>query len=236
MVAAIAISAQQIKAARQDDPKMRDRDFAEKLGISEGQLVAAHVGETATRITADMDRLMPAVTRLGEVMALTRNESCVIEKVGVYDNYRGGEHACLIVNDEIDLRMFPSRWVYGFAIEHETDKGMRRTIQIFDAAGDAVHKIFMREGSNVDAWAGVVEELRLEGDELTLTHRPARGQTQTWDCNIYWARAEMHVQGGPVPHYVTLSGNGRTVEIGRFLSEDERKALYGELSDFLKNA
>jgi len=82
----------------------------------------------------------------------------------------------------------------------------------------------------------ILEELRLEGDMLVLTHRPARGQTQTWECNIYWARPEMHVQGGPVPHYVTLSGNGRTVEIGRFLSEDERKALYTELQDFLKNA
>lgn len=82
----------------------------------------------------------------------------------------------------------------------------------------------------------ILEELRLDGDMLTLTHRPARGETQSWECNIYWARPEMHVQGGPVPHYVTLSGNGRTVEIGRFLSEDERKALYGELHDFLKNA
>jgi len=82
----------------------------------------------------------------------------------------------------------------------------------------------------------ILEELRRDGDMLTLTHRPARGETRSWECNIYWARAEMHVHGGPVPHYVTLSGNGRTVEIGSFLSEDERKALYGELSDFLKNA
>ncbi|WP_243613309.1 DUF2244 domain-containing protein [Shimia aestuarii] len=82
----------------------------------------------------------------------------------------------------------------------------------------------------------ILEELRLDDDILTLTHRPARGQTQSWDCNIYWARPEMHIHGGPVPHYVTLTGNGRTVEIGRFLSEDERKVLYGELQDFLKNA
>ncbi|MEQ9696118.1 DUF2244 domain-containing protein [Shimia sp. SDUM112013] len=81
----------------------------------------------------------------------------------------------------------------------------------------------------------ILEELRLEDDTLILTHRPARGHTQSWDCNIYWARAEMHVIGGPVPHYITLAGNGRTVEIGSFLSEDERKVLYGELHDFLKN-
>ncbi|MGR3634547.1 MAG: DUF2244 domain-containing protein [Shimia sp.] len=80
----------------------------------------------------------------------------------------------------------------------------------------------------------VVEELRLKGDTLHLIHSPAKGAPKSWDCNVYWARAEMHVTGGPVPHYVTLLGNGRTVEIGSFLSEDERKVLFGELTDFLK--
>lgn len=79
----------------------------------------------------------------------------------------------------------------------------------------------------------ILEELTLTDDTLTLSHRPAKGETQTWDCNAYWARAEMHVTGGPVPHYVTLSGNGRIVEIGSFLSEDERKQLFSELTDFL---
>ena len=41
-------------------------------------------------------------------MALTRNDSCVIEKVGVYDHYRPGPHAALLVNETIDLRIFPS--------------------------------------------------------------------------------------------------------------------------------
>ncbi|SHJ03708.1 Uncharacterized membrane protein [Shimia gijangensis] len=78
------------------------------------------------------------------------------------------------------------------------------------------------------------EDLTLDGDTLRLTHRPARGEVMTWECNAYWVRADMHVQEGPVPHYVTLTGNGRTVEIGRFLSEDERKVLFAELVDFLK--
>jgi uncharacterized membrane protein len=36
-----------------------------------------------------------------------------------------------------------------------------------------------------------------------------------------------------VPYYVTLNGNGRRVEIGAFLSEDERRALHGELASEL---
>ena len=37
-----------------------------------------------------------------------------------------------------------------------------------------------------------------------------------------------------MPFYVTLTGNGRTVEIGAFLSEDERKDLFNELSEALR--
>lgn len=81
----------------------------------------------------------------------------------------------------------------------------------------------------------ICEELSLDSHQLSLIHRPARGHAKTWTCNIYWARTEMHVNGGPVPHYVTLTGNGRMVEIGSFLSEDERKTLYCELHDFLKS-
>ena len=81
----------------------------------------------------------------------------------------------------------------------------------------------------------ILETLTLRDDDmLALRHAPARGEEQTWECNIYWTRVEMHVQGGPVPYYITLAGNGRTVEIGSFLSEDERRALHGELADFIR--
>ena len=38
---------------------------------------------------------------------------------------------------------------------------------------------------------------------------------------------------GPVANYITLTGNGREVELGAFLSEDERKTLYEELEQLL---
>jgi uncharacterized membrane protein len=75
----------------------------------------------------------------------------------------------------------------------------------------------------------ILEVLTLSDERALLCRRNPRGDVQEWDCNRYWVRPAMHDRGGPVPHYVTLSGNGREVEIGAFLSEDERKALYGEL-------
>lgn len=82
----------------------------------------------------------------------------------------------------------------------------------------------------------IVEELTLDSTHIHLTRTNPKGDRQEWDCNSYWARAELHPQGGPVPFYVTLSGNGRTVEIGAFLSEDERKALFNDLCEALRSA
>jgi len=82
--------------------------------------------------------------------------------------------------------------------------------------------------------AQVCEVLTLTQERAHLIRRNPRGGVQEWDCNRYWARPEMHEHGGPVPHYVTLTGAGRKVEIGAFLSEDERMALYHELVTALR--
>ncbi len=38
-------SPEQILKARADNPKMRERDFAQSLGVSEADFVAAHCGQ-----------------------------------------------------------------------------------------------------------------------------------------------------------------------------------------------
>lgn len=75
----------------------------------------------------------------------------------------------------------------------------------------------------------VIEVLTLTGTQARLVHHAPGKAQQEWSCNRYWARPEMHEKGGPVPHYVTLIGDGREVEIGAFLSEDERITLYDDL-------
>ncbi|NBB84478.1 MAG: hemin-degrading factor [Alphaproteobacteria bacterium] len=170
-------SPEAIRQARAEAPKTRERDLAERLGISEAQLVAAHLGDGATAIAADPDTLLPAVERLGPVMALTRNEHCVIEVDGRYSGYEGGEHAAMVLGEAIDLRLFPRHWVHAFAVKKETETGKRRSLQVFDAAGQAVHKIFLRDHSDHAAWAGLVAALRREGDPWLATEPrlPAEG-------------------------------------------------------------
>jgi uncharacterized membrane protein len=75
----------------------------------------------------------------------------------------------------------------------------------------------------------ITEVLTLDKDEARLIRTDPKGRTQEWDCNRYWTTITKYEKDGPVPHYVTLKGMGREVEIGAFLSEDERIALYDEL-------
>lgn len=150
-----------IRTFHADNPNMRERDIATKLGISEAQLIAAYVGHGATQIVSHPDQVMHAASTLGEVMALTRNASCVSEKVGVYENYHTGVHAAMVLTEDIDLRMFPSHWCHAFMVEKPTDDGIRRSLQVFDAAGDAVHKVFMRDDAYIDHWDAAKAETAL---------------------------------------------------------------------------
>jgi uncharacterized membrane protein len=75
----------------------------------------------------------------------------------------------------------------------------------------------------------IVEELTLSPDTITLTHRKGRAAPLTWSGNPYWARPVIYPTGGKVPNYLTLKGSGREVELGAFLTEDERLALKADL-------
>ncbi len=161
-----------IRAARQEHEKLRERDLATQLGIAEAQLAAAQAGMRATRIDAHPDVVMGLTQELGEVMALTRNASCVHEKIGVYDNYQPGNHAAMVLNGAIDLRIFPSHWNHAFLVEKETDEMVRRSVQVFDAAGDAVHKVFVRQEDAFQRWDQARNALALRDQCETIDVQP----------------------------------------------------------------
>jgi putative hemin transport protein len=169
-------SAEDIRAARIEHAKLRERDLADKLGITEAQLIAAHTGQGVTHIAPHPDNIIGIASQLGEVMALTRNISCVNEKVGHYGNYTSGAHAAMVLNDRIDLRLFPSHWCHAFMVEKATDTGTRRSLQVFDAAGDAVHKIFMRDEAKIAAWDAAKTALALPEQP---THLELAGRAPT---------------------------------------------------------
>lgn len=148
----------EIYALRKQNTKMRAREFARIHEISEAELVAAFVGEGTVRLDVDVAAMLHSFPDLGEVMALTRNESAVHEKIGPYENIKNGNHASIVLGEQIDLRIFPNKWAFGFAVETEAEDGSaKRSLQFFNAAGDAVHKIHLRPESNLYTYRALVE-------------------------------------------------------------------------------
>jgi putative hemin transport protein len=158
----------EIRLARADNPKMRERDLAAQLGISEAELVAAHCGDGALRIEPRVNDLLTGLEAVGEVMALTRNESAVHEKIGVYDKVVTGTHNAMVLGEQIDLRIFPKIWAHGFAIEKRDGDEIKRSLQFFDGSGEAVHKVHLRAGSDVHAYRKLVATLAFADQRQTV--------------------------------------------------------------------
>ncbi len=77
------------------------------------------------------------------------------------------------------------------------------------------------------------EQLRLSETRVDLEHQPPKGPALLWEANPHWVTVNLR-SDGPVEKYLTLRGGGREVELGRFLTPEEREALYRELVPLLR--
>ena len=77
----------------------------------------------------------------------------------------------------------------------------------------------------------MLEELTLWQDRIEIVRHEPRGARRSWEADPYWVR--LALKEGPVENYLTLTGGGREVELGAFLTPEERAALHGDLSGVL---
>jgi uncharacterized membrane protein len=77
--------------------------------------------------------------------------------------------------------------------------------------------------------ADILEDLSIGPDRVDLIRTGPRGRRQSWQANPHWVEVTLYRDSGPVPQYLTLRGGGREVELGAFLTEEERVALAGEV-------
>jgi putative hemin transport protein len=137
---------------RTTDKPPRIRDAAAMLGVSELELLLSGVGKDVQWLSASPADTLRAIESFGYVMALTRNTMCVHERKGVYSNIEISPYHMLVVGSAIDLRLFPKHWQYMLAIEHETSRGKQQSIQVFNSAGVAMHKVYLTASSNAEAF------------------------------------------------------------------------------------
>lgn len=151
-----------------EQPKLRIRDAAKHLGVTEAELVNVGVGINNIKLGGDFKELLKEVSTLGYVMALTRNDYCVHERKGIYKKVGFNGHVGLVVAPDIDLRIFMTHWHFAFAV-NEND---RLSLQFFDQNGEAVHKIYLTEQSDVNAYHELVKKYRAEDQDAELSIIP----------------------------------------------------------------
>ena len=179
---------------REQNPGIRARDAAQQLFVSECELVASRIGAGVTRLVDDPVEILKSVKALGDVMALTRNDACVHERHGVYDNAQfpkmGDQTTGLLVNPDIDLRLFLKHWAFAFAVTEESHIGPRRSVQFFDPQGTAVHKIYLTEHSNIEAYDALVARLvhaeQLATVSVERSSTPPKNDSRD-DSEVDWA-------------------------------------------------
>lgn len=146
---------------RAEHPSVRIRDAARALGVSEAELLASDCGDTVTRLLAPEGKLgfgeiIQALPTLGRVMALTRNEHCVHERMGTYGEIGFFGTMGNVLGPEIDLRFFLKHWHFGFAVqEEEKDGAPKESLQFFDRDGSAVHKVYLQPESDRAAFEAI---------------------------------------------------------------------------------
>ena len=139
---------------------IRIRNAADRLGVSEAELLCTLVGETVTRLAIDSwAEFYTRLRELGRVMVLTRNDHVVHEKTGEYATIEADSerNVGITTDGEIELRLLFQHWRYAFAVNHGSGARLSRSFQFFDRFGRADHKVYLRNKSGVDVFDRLVD-------------------------------------------------------------------------------
>ncbi len=173
---------------KQENPKIRIRDAAQQLYVSELELLELELGNNVLRLKGDWKKLLADMKAIGYVMALTRNEYAVHERKGVYDNISFNKDGKMgvAVNPDIDLRFLMWNWKYAYAVRMERPNGPLFSFQFFDQYGTAIHKIYLTQKSNPTAYQQLVEQYKAKNQikALKIPERPATPKNSIPDEKI----------------------------------------------------
>ncbi|MCA2013046.1 DUF2244 domain-containing protein [Pararhodobacter sp. CCB-MM2] len=79
----------------------------------------------------------------------------------------------------------------------------------------------------------ILEEMTLSRRGIALVRHNPRSPKQEWQADPHWVTLRLVPRGGPVENYLVLGGGGREVELGSYLTPDERAELHDALAALL---
>ena len=148
--------------------------------MSEAELLQSRP-DGVVRLGSDPRPVLKALAEVGRTMVLTRNENCVHERKGRWEQVSVRGPVGLVVGTDIDLRLFLSQWAVAFAVETESRGAPLHSLQFFDAHGDAIFKVYLdRAEGDLEAWQQLIDTHKAELPAFVATPR----QTEATDLNV----------------------------------------------------
>ncbi|MFC0227096.1 hemin-degrading factor [Serratia aquatilis] len=202
---------QRYQKAKNDNPGKYARDLAELLKVSEAELTHARVGHDAQRLQADARTLLTALEQVGVTKSITRNSFAVHEQIGCYQNQHLNGHAGLILNPrELDLRLFLNHWASAFALSETNRRGARHSIQFFDHQGEALHKVYTTDETNLAAWLALVERYQSAENPPLQLRQPEQSSVNHKEASNAQIDAEWRAMTDVHQFFQLLSRNNLT--------------------------
>lgn len=213
------------------NPKVRIRDAAKQLGVSEAELVATN--ENNIRLRSDMSAILELLPTLADVMALTRNDAVVHEVTAPFQGMRQRDNTVMFFREGQDTRYFTEAWSYAYAV----NENERLSLQFFDTQGDAVHKVYLKENSELKAYQCLIKRFKADDQTPLVIERTttviASDTSQTVDIDAVelrqqWAAIRNVHQGNQI-----IKAHGDRLAAYRALGDEYAKSLPVDSVEFL---
>ena len=134
-----------------------------------------------------------------------------------------------MVNIEKLLNRFPN-----LELSYETN--VHKKVQSYDFC------LAIPKGQKYFAWFTYYENqnicvlLEISKNKIIVIHKERNKEQKIWEGNPYWARVDVDMHNAKLKNYLTLAGKGRHIELGAFLSPDERIELRDKIQIALAKA
>lgn len=127
------------------DSGLNNRAAAARLGVSEAELVASGCGATSSRLVPDAGAILETAQRLGAAKFVVRNDFAVLERAGEISRISIRQGLLEVRAASLRLQLAPGKVATAFALAEPGGRGIKRSLQLFDAAGVTVLKLVFRE-------------------------------------------------------------------------------------------
>ena len=216
-------------------PKVRARELASMLGVTEAQLVAAGCDGGNTQLRCEYEAIFNDLSALGELLAITRNDAIVHEVHATYKDMKKRGNVGMFFEPSLDARFFFDRWFSVFAVN---EKG-RHSIQFFDQQGQSAHKIYMLKDTDINRYNELVKKYRdpdktKEEINFPVTPLVAPGHVDEEAIKASWsAMGSVHEGGGIIHKFALGDYQSAYKALGiEYAVEVEKKAV----EEFIKNS